>query len=447
MSTFAGPLLCAALGTGRDFHNFQCLYREGSRDNAVVVGFTAAQIPHIDARRYPASLAGPLYPDGLPIWPEADLEKVIKDQKVTRCMLAYSDLSDGDVMKIAARCLAAGAEFFLVPPDRTMLPARKPVVATCAVRTGCGKSQVSRYVIEALKKHGKSCVLVRHPMPYGDLAKQAVQRFETFDDLDKHGVTIEEREEYEQHIKAGTIVYAGVDYHAILEAAQSEPTADVVIFDGGNNDTPFFKPDLWICVADPHRAGHELSYYPGSLNFAMADAIVINKANTADPDKVEAVKKAAAKYNPKARVYVTNSELEADDPSAIKGKKVLVVDDGPTLTHGGMPYGAGRFAAEKFGAAEVADPRPYFVGSINETFAKYPHLGKLVPAMGYWPEQIRDLEETINAVPCDSVVIATPMDLRRVVRIDKPAAVVTYAVRDREAPFLSEAVDAMVAKQ
>lgn len=422
---------------GRDFHNFNTLFR-GNTDQ-VVVGFTATQIPKIAGRHYDVKLAGKLYPEGLDIWSETDVEKIIIEKRVDRCILSYSDLHYDKVMELAARCLSAGAAFELVPPRRSMLHSSKPVVAVCAVRTGCGKSQVSRYIIDRLGALGKSCVLVRHPMPYGDLVKQAVQRFENLGDLDLQEVTIEEREEYEQHINKGTVVYAGVDYERILRQAEAE--ADVVIWDGGNNDTPFYAPDLWVCVADPHRAGHEEQYYPGDLNFRMADVIVINKANTAPEGGVETVKNNAARLNPRARVYVVDSTLAVDNEALIRGKRVVTVDDGPTLTHGGMAYGAGKFAAEKFGATEVVDPRPYFRGSIEETYKQYPRLGKLIPAMGYWPEQVRDLEATINAVPCDSVVIATPMDLRRVVNITKPAAVVTYAVEDREVPFLKEEVE------
>lgn len=428
---------------GRDFHNFNVMYRNG--DPLVeVVGFTATQIPHIDCRRYPPELSGPFYEKGLPIWPEDKLESVIKEQRVDRCMLAYSDLHHHKVMEIGARCLSAGAEFFLAPPRKTMLKSSKPVIAICAVRTGCGKSQTSRYAVEVLKRGGKKGVVVRHPMPYGNLAKQAVQRFEKYEDLKKHDVTIEEREEYEQHLKRGTIVYAGVDYEAILRQAEKE--ADVVIWDGGNNDTPFYNPDLWITVTDPHRAGNELTYYPGDVNFRCADAIIINKANTAGPEKIESIKKNAKELNPAAHVYITNSEVELDAPDLVRNKKVLLVEDGPTLTHGEMEYGAGKFAAEKYQAQEIVDPRPYLKGSLEYTYKKYPHLGKLIPAMGYWAEQIKDLEETINSVPCDAVIIATPMDLRKIVDIKKPAAIVTYGIEDRDAPYLYEEIEAFMKK-
>ena len=362
-----------------------------------------------------------------------------------RCVLAYSDLHHTKVMEIACRCLAAGAEFYLIPPQSTMVPSTKPVIAVCAVRTGCGKSQVSRYIVQVLKKHGLKACVCRHPMPYSpSLAEEAVQRFETYEDLAKHNVTVEEREEYEQHIDADTVVFAGVDYEAILREAEKE--CDVVIWDGGNNDTPFFKPDLWFTIADPHRAGNEVTYYPGDVNFRCCDSIIVNKANTAPTGKIEVILRNAAAVNPKARVYVTNSEVQVDRPDLIEGKKVLLIEDGPTLTHGEMPYGAGKFAAEKYGAAELVDPRAYLHGSLQVVFRKYPHLGKLVPAMGYWPEQIKDLEATINAVPCDTVVIATPMDLRKVVKVDKPAAVVTYGIEDREKPYLSDEIESFIAK-
>lgn len=427
---------------GRDFHNFNVLYRT-CEECYEVVGFTATQIPHIEGRQYPAALAGKRYPNGLPIWSEDDLEQIIKEQKVDRCLLAYSDLHHHKVMELASRCLSSGAEFFLVAPQNTMIASTKPVIAVVAVRTGCGKSQTSRYIIDALKQYNKKCVLIRHPMPYGNLAEQAVQRFETYDDLAKHKVTIEEREEYEQHIKAGTVVYAGVDYEAILRQAELE--ADVIVWDGGNNDTPFYKPDLFITVTDPHRVGHETMYHPGDVNFRMSDVIVINKANTAPDGAIDAIKANAAKINPSARVYVTNSEIVVEDPELVKGKRVLLVDDGPTLTHGGMEYGAGKFAAEKYGAAEIVDPRPYLVGSMLWTYKKFPHLGKVVAAMGYYESQRKDLEETIKAVPADTVIIATPMDLRKVIAIDKPSTTVKYGVEDRgDPPYLSSEISTLL---
>ncbi|KAL4426373.1 hypothetical protein ABPG77_004667 [Micractinium sp. CCAP 211/92] len=425
---------------GRDFHNFNTLFRHD--DTQECVGFTAAQIPNIEGRRYPPELAGKLYPDGLPIWGEEELEAVIKEQRVDRCMLAYSDLPHSKVMALAGRCLAAGADFELVAPDKTYLRSSKPVVAVCAVRTGCGKSQASRYLVDELQKLGRKCVLVRHPMPYGNLAAQAVQRFEKYEDLAGHKVTIEEREEYEQHIKMGTVVYAGVDYEAILRQAEKE--ADVVLWDGGNNDTPFFKPDLFVCVTDPHRVGHEERFHPGDVCFRMADAIVINKANTAPAGSIEKLREAAERINPGAAVYVTDSNIVVDAPELVKGKRVVLIEDGPTLTHGGMAYGAGKYAAEKYGAAEIVDPRPYLVGSMLWTYKKHLHLGKLIPAMGYYPEQIADLEASINAVPCDSVIIATPMDLRKIIHIEKPATAVSYAVEDRDPPLLREEVAKLI---
>ena len=429
---------------GRDFHNFNVLYRQVSskKNDIVVVGFTATQIPNIDERRYPASLCGPDYPDGLPIWPEEELGKVILEHRVDRCMLAYSDLKYEKVMEIASRCLAAGAEFILSPPRVTMVQSTKPVIAVCATRTGCGKSQVSRYIINHLETLKKKCVLVRHPMPYGDLQVQAVQRFETYKDLEKHKVTIEEREEYEQHIKMGTVVYAGVDYEAILREAEKE--ADVVIFDGGNNDTPFYMPDLWICVADPHRAGHEAHYYPGDVNMRCANVGVINKVNTAPEGSIEIIKSNIKRMNPRARVYLTNSEVTVDEPEMIRGKHVLIIEDGPTLTHGEMKFGAGKIAADKYGAIPV-DPRPYLVGSLRDTSKKYPHFTEVLPAMGYYDQQVKDLEDTINAVPCDAVIIATPMDLRKVLQIKHPAVVATYAITDDKPPLLEHEVLKLVA--
>ena len=435
------------LYTGRDFHNFNTLYRSGPlAERTKVVGFTATQIPNIEGRNYPPELSGKLYPKGLTIWREQELEKIVKEEKVDRCLLSYSDLSYSYVGHVASRCLSAGAEFFLAPPQSTMLESSKPVIAVTAVRTGCGKSQVSRYIVNILcNKHGLKCAVVRHPMPYGDLAKQAVQRFATFEDLDAADVTVEEREEYEQHIKAKTVVFAGVDDEAILRAAEKE--ADVVIWDGGNNDTSFFKPDLWICVADPHRAGDELAYYPGDINFRCADVIVINKANTAKEDSIKQVLSHAKDVNPRAKVFITDSVVDVDDVSIVKGKKVVLIEDGPTLTHGGMEYGAGKFAAQKAGASEIVDPRSFLKGSLRRTYMKYPHIGKLIPAMGYWAQQVKDLEATIDAVPSDAVVIATPMDLRKIIKITKPCAIVTYEVEDHgDGPYLRGEIDNFVQK-
>ena len=410
---------------GRDFHNFNTIFRNNERYN--VVAFTATQIPNIEGRRYPAELAGALYPQGIPIYPESELTTLIRTLNVDQVVFAYSDISHQYVMTKAATVIAAGADFRLMGPRETMLSSSKPVVAVCAVRTGSGKSQTTRYVANALQKMGKRVVAVRHPMPYGDLVKQKVQRFATYADLDAHDCTIEEREEYEPHIDRGVVVYAGVDYEAILSQAEQE--ADVVLWDGGNNDLPFFRPDLNIVVADPHRSGHELSYWPGSANFRMADVIVINKVDTADLDPISQVRDSAAAVNPEAVIIEAASPIFVPDPGAIRGKRVLVIEDGPTLTHGGMKYGAGIVAARRFGAAEILDPRPYTVGTITETFQKYPEIGTLLPAMGYGDEQIADLEETIRRVPCDLVISATPIDLTRVAKISHPVQRVSYELQ------------------
>lgn len=427
---------------GRDFHNFNLLYRDN--DAVEVVGFTATQIPRIEGRKYPPELAGKLYPNGLNIWSEDEVEKLIVEHKVQKCIFSYSDLPHRKISLLGARCLAAGADFELLEPWKTMVASCKPVIAVTAVRTGCGKSQTSRYIVEALKKLGKTAVVVRHPMPYGDLAKQAVQRFANYDDLTTQQVTLEEREEYEQHIDQGTVVYAGVDYEPILRQAEQE--ADVVIWDGGNNDTPFYKPDLWIAVSDPLRAGNELNYYPGDINFRCAGVITINKANSATLEAIDQLKKAAAELNPRATVVVTNSRVEADHPELVEGKRVVIVDDGPTLTHGEMKFGAGEVAAKEYGAAEIVDPRPCFKGSMLETYKRYPDLGPLIPAMGYYAQQVKDLEETINACDCDTIVIGTPMDLRKIVNINKPATQVKYNVTDRpgEKPVLSSIIEEFV---
>lgn len=421
---------------GRDFHNFNTCFRECP--NFEVVGFTAAQIPHIESRIYPPELSGRLYPEGLPTWPESDLERIIQERKVDKCILAYSDLCHMTVMNIASRILATGADFELLGPRQTMLKSKKPVVAVCAVRTGSGKSQTSRYVARQLRAANLKVVVVRHPMPYGDLAKEVVQRFASLDDLKAAEVTFEEREEYESHIKNGTVVYAGVDYEEVLLSAEAE--ADVIIWDGGNNDIPFFKPDLWITVADSLRPGHEVTYHPGETNFRAADVIVINKANCAPPDATNSIKANAARVNPKAEVIVAASEVTAEDPEAISGKRVLIVEDGPSFIHGELSYGAGKAAAEKYGASEIVDPRPFAVGSIKTMFQEHEHLGKLLPAMGYYPLQVKEIEETINNADCDSVIIATPFDLRRIVKIDKPATGVTYELADMERPRLRDTV-------
>lgn len=423
---------------GRDFHNFNTVFR--GDDHVEVVAFTAAQIPNIEGRRYPAELAGPLYPQGIPIHPEDELTALIHAQGIDQVVFAYSDVSHQYVMEKASSVLAAGADFRLIGPLVTMLPARKPVVAVCAVRTGCGKSQTTRHVAQALQGMGKRVVAVRHPMPYGDLVRQRVQRFATFADLDLQQCTIEEREEYEPHLERGVVVYAGVDYAAILRQAEAE--ADVIIWDGGNNDLPFFRPDLHIVVADPHRPGHERAYYPGAANFRMADVILINKIDTADLAHISAVRDSAAAVNPAAVVVEAASPIFLPDSAAIRGRRVLVIEDGPTLTHGEMQYGAGIVAARRFGAAEIIDPRPYVVRSIADTFRKYPGIGPLLPAMGYGDEQVRDLEETIRRVPCDLVIAATPIDLARVAHVAQPMQRVRYELQVIGQPTLAEILKA-----
>lgn len=419
---------------GRDFHNFNTVFRNNATYE--IVAFTATQIPNIDGRRYPAELAGERYPQGIPIYPESELTALVRTLNIDQVIFAYSDVSHQYVMTKAAAVVAAGADFRLIGPRDTMLPSSKPVVAICAVRTGSGKSQTTRYVANALQKLGLKVVAVRHPMPYGDLVKQKVQRFATYADLDAHQCTIEEREEYEPHIDRGVVVYAGVDYEAILRQAEQE--ADVVLWDGGNNDLPFYKPDLHIVVADPHRAGHELTYWPGSANLRMADAVVINKVDTADLAHISAVRDSIAAVNPDAVVIEAASPIFVPNAAEIRGKRVLVIEDGPTLTHGEMKYGAGIVAARRFGAAEIIDPRPYTTGTITETFEKYPEIGTLLPAMGYGGEQIADLEETIRRVPCDMVISATPIDLTRVAKIYHPVQRVSYELQVIGQPSLEE---------
>jgi len=425
---------------GRDFHNFNCLFR--NNPEVEVVAFTATQIPDIEGRVYPPVLAGPLYPQGIPIFAEADLEKLIKQHGVDEVWFSYSDVSHQYLMDKGSHVVAWGAHFGILSADRTMIRSTKPVIAIVAVRTGVGKSQTTRYVSNILKRLGKRVVAIRHPMPYGDLAKQACQRFETYEDLDKHDCTIEEREEYEPHIDNGFIVYAGVDYEMILREAEKE--ADVILWDGGNNDTPFYKPDLFITLVDPHRAGHELTYYPGETNFLMADLLIVNKVQTADPVKVVEVIDNCRKYNPRARVIKCASKIMVDKPELIAGKRALVVEDGPTLTHGGMTYGAGWFAAKDAGAAEIVDARPYAVGTIAATFKKYPNAGQILPAMGYSDQQIADLEATINATPCDVVVEGTPIDLTRILKANKPIAEVTYELEELEPGVIEEMVKKVV---
>ncbi len=425
---------------GRDFHNFNVVYRDN--DNYEVVGFTATQIPNIEGRRYPAKLAGESYPKGIPIHPEAELASLIRSHKVDDVVFSYSDVSHQYVMDMASVVIAAGANFKLLGVRETMLKSKVPVVAIVAVRTGSGKSQTSRKVSEMLRARGKKLVVVRHPMPYGDLVKQKVQRFETEKDFIKHDCTIEELEEYEHHVKQGTIVYAGVDYEAILRQAEQE--ADVIIWDGGNNDTPFFKADITITVADPHRPGHEISYYPGEVNLRIADAVIINKVDSASPENIEIVRQNIMKTNPKAMIIEAASPISLDDPGLIRGKRVLVVEDGPTLTHGDMTYGAGTIAARKFGALEIIDPRPYVVGSIKDTFKKYPRIGLLLPAMGYGDKQKKDLAATINNTPCDVVIIGTPIDLRKIINIKKPSVRVGYDLSEIGKPDLSDALRSLL---
>jgi predicted GTPase len=419
---------------GRDFHNYNVYFRDNEQYE--VVAFTATQIPDIEGRVYPAELAGELYPEGIPIYAEEDLVDLIKQHSVDEVVFAYSDVSHEYVMHKASIVLAAGADYRLMGLDNTQIASTKPVVSVCAVRTGSGKSQTTRRVSDILRDLGYTVAAIRHPMPYGDLVKQAVQRFADYADLDKHDVTIEEREEYEPHIDRGVIVYAGVDYEAILRQAEQE--ADIILWDGGNNDLPFYKADLNIVVADPHRPGHELTYHPGEANLRMADVVVINKVDTADPDSVTAVRDSIRMVAPDALVLEGASPILVDDPDAIRGKRVLVVEDGPTLTHGEMAYGAGVVAARRFGAAEIIDPRPYAVGSIADTFAKYPTTGALLPAMGYGAQQAADLEATIKAVPADMVIIGTPIDLTRVIKLDKPYQRVRYELQEIGTPTLAD---------
>lgn len=418
---------------GRDFHNFNVVFRDNPEYE--VVAFTAAQIPGIAGRRYPPELAGPLYPQGIPIEPEERLAELVREHQVDRVVFAYSDVSHQYVMERAAIAQAAGADFWLLGPAATQLSAKKPVVAVCAVRTGCGKSQTTRRVARILKSWGKKVVVVRHPMPYGDLRAQVVQRFETLADLDRHNCTIEEREEFEPHLREGTVVYAGVDYEKILRMAEEE--ADVILWDGGNNDFPFFKTDVLIVVADPLRAGHERTYWPGSVNIRMADVVVINKIDTASLADIERLRQSVFELNPRAKVVEAASPIFVEEPELVAGKKVLAIEDGPTVTHGEMPFGAGAVAARKLGATLV-DPRPYAVNSIRETFEIYPHLGPVLPAMGYGAEQIRDLAETIRRVPCEAILIATPVDLRRLIDLPKPATRVRYELQEIGHPTLEE---------
>jgi len=419
---------------GRDFHNFNLIYRDN--DKYEVVAFTATQIPDIDGRKYPVELSGKLYSNGIPIYDESDLQQLIEDNNIEEVVFSYSDIMHEDVMHKASKVMAWGAHFKILGGEPTMVKSTKPVIAIGAVRTGCGKSQTTRRVAQILKDAGHKVAAIRHPMPYGDLAKQAVQRFATLDDLKKHKCTIEEMEEYEPHINTGTIVYAGVDYEAIVREAEKE--ADIILWDGGNNDMPFYKPDLNIIVVDPHRPGHERLYYPGETNLLMADVVVINKIDTADTEDIDEVRWSIREANPNAVIIDAASPISVENAELILGKTALVVEDGPTLTHGEMTYGAGMVAAEKFGAADVVDPRPYTVGSITETFEKYPDIGDLLPAMGYGDQQINDLEKTIAKTKCEVVIIGTPIDLRRIVDIKQPSVRVTYELQEIGKPTLAD---------
>lgn len=430
---------------GRDFHNFNTFFRDN--EDYSVKAFTAAQIPDIDGRKYPEELAGKLYPEGIPIYSEAKLPELIKELSIDDCIFSYSDVPYEKVMAVSAIVNASGANFVLLGPSATMLSSTKPVIAVGAVRTGCGKSQTSRRIIEILMEKGLKVVAIRHPMPYGNLIEQKVQRFAVLDDLEKHKCTIEEMEEYEPHVVRGNVIYAGVDYEAILRAAEEDPAGcDVIVWDGGNNDFPFYKPDLMVTVTDPHRAGHELRYYPGEVTLRMADVVIINKVDSADPQSINIIRQSIEKVNPKAIVIDAASPIRVDNPSLIRGKKVLVVEDGPTLTHGEMKIGAGTVAAHKFGASEIVDPRPFTVGKLSETFRLYPGIGTLLPAMGYGKQQLADLEKTINNTECDTVIIATPIDLNRIIKIRKPNTRVYYDLQEIGDPDLSQVINEFIGK-
>jgi len=430
---------------GRDFHNFNTYYRDNEAHE--VVAFTATQIPDIEGRRYPAELAGRLYPDGIPIYAEEDLARLIKELKADDCVFSYSDVSYQHVMSVGAKVNAAGANFVMLGPRDTQIKSTKPVISVGAVRTGCGKSQTSRRIIEILMEKGLKVVAIRHPMPYGDIAAQKVQRFAELSDLEKHNCTVEEMEEYEPHVIRGNVIYAGVDYEAIVRAAEEDPKGcDVVLWDGGNNDFSFYKSDLHVTVVDPHRPGHELTYYPGNVTLRLADVVVINKMDSADAKGIEIVRRNIATENPDAIVIDGASTLDIDDPAVVRGKKVLVVEDGPTLTHGEMKIGAGVVAAQKFGAAGLVDPRPYIVGRLAETFEKYPDIGEVLPAMGYGEQQLKDMEATINKTECDAVVIGTPIDLNRIIKINKPNTRVYYNLQEIGRPDFNGVLDDFVKK-
>lgn len=431
---------------GRDFHNFNTYYRNDANYN--VVAFTAAQIPDIDGREYPKELAGDLYPEGIPIFAQGQLPDLIKKFKVDECVFSFSDISYQDVMGVGAIVNSAGADFKLLGPNQTMLKSNKPVISVTAVRTGTGKSQTSRKIIETLMAQGLKVVAIRHPMPYGDLAAQRVQRFATIEDLEKHHCTIEEMEEYEPHVSRGNIVYAGVDYEAILTAAENDPDGcDVIVWDGGNNDFSFYKPDLAITVLDPHRPGHELQYYPGEVCLRTTDVAIINKVDSATAEAIKIVENNIKTANPSSLIVKAESTITVDQPELITGKRVLIVEDGPTLTHGEMKIGAGTVAAQRLGAAEVIDPTPYLVGSLKETFNKYPHIENLVPAMGYGEKQLKDLEATINNTDCDAVIIGTPIDISRVIKINKPTARIHYDLNEVDGPSLDNILTNFLNKQ
>ena len=431
----SSPVRTAIMGAaGRDFHNFNVYFRDNPEYD--VVAFTATQIPGIAGRTYPPTLSGSRYPNGLPILPEEDLPKLIKEKDVDLVVLAYSDLAYADVMHKASIVLACGADFRLMGPKTTWLKSNLPIVSVCAVRTGAGKSTVSRTVSRSLKKIFGRVVVIRHPMPYGTLEKEVCERFATYEDMNRYECTIEEREEYEPHIDIGNIVYAGVDYEKILREAEKE--ANVILWDGGNNDLPFYKPDLQIVVVDPHRPGDEVGYYPGEANLRMADVVVINKVDTAAAKDVKTVRENVKRVRPEAAIVEAASDIHVDDKSLIRGKRVVAIEDGPTVTHGGMKEGVGAIAARRFGAKTLIDPRKYAVGSIKRTYEKYPHLGKVLPAMGYGQKQVKDLEQTIDSINCDSLVLGTPIDLRRIMKLQKPAVRVRYEIREVTKPKLDE---------
>lgn len=427
---------------GRDFHNFNTYFR--GNPEFEVVCFTATQIPKIEGRKYPKELSGEFYPKGIPIFPETDLSNLIKKHSVDLVVFSYSDVTHEYVMQKGCQALAAGANYMLLAPEHTQIKAKCPVVSVCAIRTGCGKSQTSRKLVGILKARGMKVVAIRHPMPYGDLAAQAVQRFASYEDLDKHNCTIEEREEYEPYIDHGLVVYAGIDYERIVRAAEKE--ADIIVWDGGNNDMSFITPDLEITVLDPLRPGHERSYYPGEVNFLTADVLVINKYEEASAEQLNIVWANIKQFNPTAKVIKGDSQISVDEPEKIKGKRVLVIEDGPTLTHGGMSYGAGMVCADECEAAEIVDPRPYAVGSIEDAYTKYPHLGKLIPALGYYKDQLKDLETTVRKTPADIVLVGSPIDLRRVIKIDKPALRVRYELEEIGEPTLKQIIGEFLGK-